>query len=145
MVDARLTLSGAGALSVATNLTAVARPDADHDAVHSHSHRWVKGQFGNPRGKISVTKRTDELFAAIIADFGAPDLNALHREYARQAARQLARASITKDDALAVRLSNGAAKLIGLIHQGRANHKFMQPVGSAFDEYVKQRNVEAER
>jgi hypothetical protein len=119
-----------------------AKPVAGPDAVHSH--RWPKGVSGNPRGKISIVKRTDELLAAIVADFGG-ELSPLHLEYARQAARQLARASITKDDALAVRLSNGAAKLIGLIHQGRANHKFMQPVGSAFDEYVKQRNVEAER
>jgi hypothetical protein len=117
--------------------TAVARPDAGHDAVHSHSHRWVKGQSGNPRGKISIIKRTDELLTAIIADFGG-ELSPLHLEYARQAARQLARASITKDDALAVRLSNGAAKLIGLIHQGRATHKFTQHT-NAFDQFLSER------
>jgi len=112
-----------------------ARPVAGRDA--GLSTRWRPGQSGNPRGKVSIVKRTEELFVAMCGDFDG-ELSALHREYARQAARQLARASITKDDALAVRLSNGTARLLDLIRQGR-ERKAVKPI-SAFDEYLHQRN-----
>jgi hypothetical protein len=105
--------------------------------------RWAKGTSGNPSGHAAslvepCKRRQATLFAAIVDDFGG-ELSPLHQEYARLASRQLARAARTKDDAVAVRLTNGAAKLLDLIRQGRERKATAKPV-NAFDEYLHQRN-----
>jgi hypothetical protein len=68
----------------------------------------------------------------------------LEDAFAHEAARQLARASTSKDDALSVRLTNAAAKLIERIKQSIAA-RCTGPKRTAFDEYVSKLNAGAKR
>jgi hypothetical protein len=92
----------------------------------------VFGRAGKRRSRQQAVKEA-ELFEAICAEF--PDkLSALHLEYAHLASKQLARASLSDDDALHVRLTNAAAKLIERIRSDLARRP--APVTTAFDRYV---------
>lgn len=119
------------------------RQDAQAAPLRKANGQWAKGASGNPSGHVASLvepsrRKQATLFAAIVDDFGG-ELSPLHLQYARLASRQLARAARTKDDAVAVRLTNGAAKLLNLIRQGRERKATAKPV-NAFDAYVQQRN-----
>lgn len=87
---------------------------------------WVKGQTGNPLGRAGKAgarareARQQEIYASIIADVGAK-LNPLEDAFAQEAARQMARAATSSDDALRVRLHNAAAKTIERLRQSTAD------------------------
>jgi hypothetical protein len=113
---------------------AASNASEDHQTDHAESQaaartragRWRKGHSGNPQGgalgKIRHAQqvaREAEIYAAILAEY-PQTFSALHAEYARQAARLLARAGLTNDAALAVRCTNGATKLLTNIREGLA-------------------------
>jgi hypothetical protein len=100
--------------------------------------RFLRGHSGNLSGRAGKRRsaaqhvKEAELFEAICQEF--PDkLSALHLEYARLASKQLARASLSNDDALHVRLTNAAAKLIERIRSDLARRP--APTATAFDRY----------
>jgi hypothetical protein len=95
---------------------------------------FKRGQSGNLLGRGAREVRKAELYAAILKDTGGP-LSALEDAFAHEAARQLARASTSKDDALRVRLVNASAKLVDRIKASIAARS-TGPKVSAFDQYV---------
>ena len=95
---------------------------------------FKRGQSGNLLGRGAREARQQELYAAIIADTGGP-LTPLEDAFAVEASRQLARAAISKDDALRVRLVNASAKLVDRIKASIAA-RCTGPKLTAFDEYV---------
>ena len=95
---------------------------------------FKRGNRVNPLGRGSRKSRQRELYAAIIADTGGP-LSPLEDAFANEAARQLARASTSRDDALRVRLVNAAGKLVDRIKQSLAA-RCTGPQKTAFDLHV---------
>jgi hypothetical protein len=115
-------------------------------SARTRAGRWRKGVSGNPKGgalgKISEAEQAAkeaDLYAAILKDTGGP-LTALEEAFATEASRQLVRASVSKDDALRVRLVNGAAKIVDRIKASIAA-RCTGPKVSAFDEYVAKLNA----
>jgi hypothetical protein len=119
-------------------------------SARTRAGRWRKGVSGNPKGgalgKISEAeqeaKRVD-LYQAILKDVGGP-LTALEEAFAHEAARQLVRASTSKDDALRVRLVNAGGKIIDRIKASIAA-RCTGPKKTAFDEYVERLNAGGKR
>jgi hypothetical protein len=125
---------------------AQAGDQATHQVAHHAVQRLPNGQFpkgisGNPSGiagrdiRPAREARKAELYAAILKDVGGGPLSALEDAFALEAARQLARASTSDDDALSVRLVNAAAKLVERIKQSIAARN-AGPKQTAFDRYV---------
>lgn len=114
-------------------------------SARTRAGRWRKGHSGNPKGgalgKIrhaqQVAKEAD-ILAAILAEY-PQTFSALHAEFAQQAARLLARASLTADPALAVRCTNGATKMLEKIREGLARKEGPTKI-TAFDAYVAKLN-----
>ena len=79
-----------------------------------------------------------DILAAILAEY-PQTFSALHAEFAQQAARLLARASLTADPALAVRCTNGATKMLEKIREGLARKEGPTKI-TAFDAYVAKLN-----
>jgi hypothetical protein len=95
-------------------------------SARTRAGRWRKGVSGNPKGgalgaiqRAQQAAKEADIYAAVLSEF-PQTFSALHAEFAKQAARLLARASLTADPALAVRCTNGAVKLLENIREGLA-------------------------
>ena len=105
---------------------------------------WKPGQSGNPEGTAllkardqAAKQRQADMSAAIAAEFSG-DLSAFESYLADEAARQLIRATLSKNDEMRIKLTRNGLAMVERIRQGRAARQVASPV-TAFDQYLKQK------
>jgi hypothetical protein len=99
----------------------------------SNLRPFKPGQSGNPGGRLSNSKRYQELYLAIAGAFG--ELSAMEREFVARAAEQLRRAEREKNNAEHVRLTRCAAQLIDRVRDLRRERQ-REPPGPTLAEYA---------
>jgi hypothetical protein len=95
------------------------------------------GQSGNPRGRMSRTKRTAEIYSALCVEFGGEhELSAAEVELLRLCARLIMQAGSCAQPARAARLSREARALLTMVHARRRESVGKPPADDALESYL---------